>query len=82
MNTQQRKDILPSSLPPRAVTREEAARYLAISASTFDLLVKDGRMPKPKLINTKPVWDVKALDRAFDALPDSGAACSDLDFRV
>jgi hypothetical protein len=36
----------------------------------FDSMVRDGRMPGPKLINTRTVWDRLALDRAFEALPD------------
>lgn len=33
-------------------------------------MVHDGRMPKPKLIDRRKVWDRNALDRAFEALPD------------
>lgn len=33
-------------------------------------MVADGRMPKPKRLNSRTVWDRKALDFAFDALPD------------
>jgi hypothetical protein len=32
-------------------------------------MVADGRMPKPKRINARTVWDVRKLDIAFDALP-------------
>ncbi|RUW19318.1 hypothetical protein EOA34_29930, partial [Mesorhizobium sp. M4B.F.Ca.ET.013.02.1.1] len=45
--------ILPSSLPPRGLSRLEAAAYIGVSASLFDQLVKDGRMPKPKRINSR-----------------------------
>jgi predicted DNA-binding transcriptional regulator AlpA len=47
-----------------------AAAYIGISPSLFDIMVKDGRMPKPKRINARTVWDRKRLDDAFDALPD------------
>lgn len=67
-----RGDILPSSLPPRGVSREEAARVIGVSPSKFDALVADGRMPKPKIIDGRRVWDTRALDLAFDALPDCG----------
>jgi hypothetical protein len=56
--------------PPRGLSRIEAAAYVGVSASLFDLMVHDGRMPGPKLINTRTVWDRFALDRAFEALPD------------
>jgi hypothetical protein len=36
----------------------------------FDAMVNDGRMPKPKRINTRCVWDVQRLALAFKALPD------------
>jgi hypothetical protein len=35
-------------------------------------MVKDRRMPKPKRINSRTVWDRKRLDEAFEALPDDG----------
>jgi len=62
-------DQLPPSLPPRGLSRSEAAAYLGISASLFDELVKDRRMPPPKRINSRTVWDRKRLDEAFEALP-------------
>ncbi|MGV8865247.1 MAG: helix-turn-helix transcriptional regulator [Pseudomonas sp.] len=61
--------------PPtaRGINREGAANYIGVSASLFDEMVQDGRMPKPKRINSRTVWDVRALDRAFDLLPGGGA---------
>jgi hypothetical protein len=59
---------------PRGLSRVEAADYVGISPSLFDTMVGDGRMPGPKLINTRTVWDRLALDRAFEALPDRDAA--------
>jgi len=50
-------------------TRLAAAADIGISPSRFDITVKDGRVPKPKRINTRTVWDRKRLDEAFDALP-------------
>ena len=60
--------------PPRGMSRVEAADYVGVSASLFDAMIRDGRMPGPKLINTRTVWDRLALDRAFEALPDRDAA--------
>ncbi len=65
----QRAEVLPPSLPPRGLSRERAAAYIGISASMFDEMVKDGRMPRPKKLNSRTVWDRLALDRAFDRLP-------------
>jgi excisionase family DNA binding protein len=66
---QRRQEILPVSLPPRGLSRVIAAAYLGISPPTFDEMVRDGRMPSPKIINRRIVWDRMALDRAFEALP-------------
>lgn len=67
------RNILPLSLPPRGLSREQSAAYLGISSGTFNELVADGRMPPPKVINKRQVWDRYALDLAFDALPDKAA---------
>jgi len=57
-------------IPRRGLSRDEAAMYIGISASKFDELVRDGRMPGPKRIDGRKLWDVRALDLAFDSLPD------------
>ena len=57
-------------LEPRGLSRVEAAQYLGISASMFDAMVKDGRMPQPKRINARTIWDRRTLDVAFEALPE------------
>ena len=36
----------------------------------FDEMVKDGRMPKPKRVDGRTVWDRIGLDAAFTDLPD------------
>lgn len=66
--------LTPIPCAPRGLKREEAARYVGISASKFDEMVKDGRMPIPKEIDACRVWDRLALDAAFEALPDREAA--------
>jgi hypothetical protein len=37
-------------------------------------MVRARRMPQPKLINTRKVWDRLALDMAFDELPEKDKA--------
>jgi hypothetical protein len=56
--------------PRRGLSRVEAAIYIGISASKFDELVCDGRMPGPKRVDGRKLWDMHALDLAFDSLPD------------
>jgi hypothetical protein len=50
--------------------------YVGISAAKFDELVADVRMPAPVRIDSRKVWDIRALDLAFDALPTENAANS------
>ena len=57
--------------PPRGLCREEAARYVGVGASLFDEMVKDGRMPKPKRVNTRAIWDRAGLDAYFTDLPSN-----------
>lgn len=53
---------------PRGLSRILAAAYIGISPTLFDALVKEGRMPKPKHINSRLVWDRRSVDLHFDAL--------------
>lgn len=62
--------ISPFWLAPRGMSRVDSAAYIGVSPSLFDMLVKDGRMPGPKRINSRTVWDRRMLDAAFEALPD------------
>ena len=69
MSRPQPISVLP--LPsPRGLSRVEAAAYVGVSPSLFDAMVKDGRMPSPKRINARTVWDRQRLDHAFADLPD------------
>lgn len=75
-----RNSALPPSLPPRLLTREAAAAYVSVSGGTFDKMIDEGTMPKPRKISgTRIGWDVRELDAAVDALPhrDSETASDD-----
>jgi excisionase family DNA binding protein len=68
-----RQSALPPTLAPRLVTREAAAAYVCVSPNTFDKMVDDGRMPRPRLLGGKRrAWDIRALDLAIDRLPIDG----------
>jgi hypothetical protein len=43
--------------------------YLGISPNKFDDMVEDGRMPRPRVIDGRKVWDIYELDVSFDDLP-------------
>lgn len=68
-----RHTALPPTLSPRGLCREAAAAYIGVSPGKFDEMVDDGRMPGPKHIDRRKVWDLKALDIWFDRLPDNNA---------
>ncbi len=53
----------------RALSKAAAASYIGVGTSLFGRMVRDGRMPKPKMLSRgKRVWDIRELDKAFDAL--------------
>lgn len=60
----------PYSYPPRGLSRQDSARYVGVGTTKCDEMVKDGRMPKPKRVDGRMVWDRVALDIAFTYLPD------------
>lgn len=59
---------MPVGMMPRGLSREQAADYFGVSPTKFDEMVADGRAPKPKRIDGRRVWDLRKLDRAFEAL--------------
>jgi hypothetical protein len=59
---------LPVGMVPRGLSREQSADYYGVSPTKFDEMVADGRAPKPTKIDGRRVWDIRKLDRAFDAL--------------
>jgi hypothetical protein len=66
------RQLLPTNLLPRGLSRVEAAAYIGASASLFDIMVRERSMPGAKRIRRRLVWDRHQLDSAFDALPDDG----------
>lgn len=64
------RDLRSRSQPRRGLRRAEAAAFIGVSPTKFDEWVESGIMPKPKRQDGVVVWDVMALDAAFEALPD------------
>jgi excisionase family DNA binding protein len=54
----------PLPWPPRGLSRQEAAAYVGVSAPLFDEMVRDGRMPDPKVVDGLRLWDRAALEDA------------------
>lgn len=61
--------ILPPSLPPVGVNREQAAALIGVSATLFDRMISDGLMPDSRVVYGRRVWDVAEVVEAFRALP-------------
>ncbi len=54
---------------PRYLSREQAALYVGVSATTFDAEVRSGEWPQPRRRGakaTRATWDRLALDAAAD----------------
>lgn len=60
----------PIAYPPRGMDREEAARYIGVGVTKFDQMVADGRMPKPKRVDGRVIWDRLKIEIAFTDLPE------------
>jgi hypothetical protein len=56
-------------LAPIGLVREEAAAYARVGTTLFDQMVADGRMPPPRMVNGKTIWDQEEVYAAFKALP-------------
>jgi len=68
-----RQTALPPRLAPRLIDRAASAAYISVCPNMFDQMVKDGRMPKPKVLSRRRIaWDVHDLDRAVNSLPVQG----------
>jgi hypothetical protein len=50
----------------------EAAAAIGISASKFRMLVAEKRMPSPRRLDGRNIWDVDELRAAFKVLPHNG----------
>jgi len=59
---------------PRGLRRAAAADWVGMSPSKFDELVREGLMPRGKLVRGCRVWDRYLLDTAFENLPDEDEA--------
>lgn len=66
----------PLNFPPRGLGRVDTAKYIGISASLFDELVAKCLIPDPRMVNTRKVWGIRELDRAFDKLPNSNRSAT------
>jgi predicted DNA-binding transcriptional regulator AlpA len=50
------------------MSRDDAARYIGVGTSKFDEMIADQRMPRPKRVDGRVIWDRIKLDAAFSDL--------------
>ena len=55
-------------LCPRGLSRDQSAAYVGVGVTKFNEMVEDGRMPKPKHVDGRVIWDRYLLDQSFEAL--------------
>lgn len=56
--------VLPPSLPPVGINREQAAAFIGVSPTNFDAMVQGGRMPQPRIPSKgRIVWDVEGVQK-------------------
>ena len=67
------KAIIAARLPiRRGFSEDEAAVYLSLSPSFFRQLVEANKMPRPRLVEKRRVFDIEDLDAALKAFPREG----------
>lgn len=65
------RDVIP--LPTRiGLAREEAAALVGVSPNLFMEMVGDGRMPRPRVVNSRRLWNADEVRASFAALPRDG----------
>lgn len=69
----------PIAYAPRGMSRDEAARYVGVGVTKFDEMVSDGRMPRPKRVDGRVIWDRIRIEAAFSDLPEDGVRTNPLD---
>lgn len=79
MRAAQRAEVLPPSLPPVGISREQAAALIGISTTLFDKCVAAGKIPPPRVIFGRLVYDRDEVIEAFRAMPRKHEEASVLD---
>ena len=63
---------IPCPREPIGLSREEAARFIGVSSTTFDRLVEVGDMPPARKLRGRLVWHAGEVETAFLRLPVAG----------
>ena len=63
-----RRGVSPANVWPRLLSREDAAAYLGVSASTLDKAVAEGLVAPPGRMFGRVLFDIRKLDEFADRL--------------
>jgi excisionase family DNA binding protein len=58
---------------PRGLSADEAARYIGVGRTTFEELVARRKMPRPKRIGARVIYDRFEVDACFSDLDSAPA---------
>lgn len=72
-------DLAAPPLPRIGYSRTEAAEIIGIGVDLFDRAVEAGKLPRPRMIGSRLVWDIGELVAAFRELPHKGASVENQD---
>ena len=64
------RPLFPPDYVPLGLNRAKAAHHIGVGTTLFDQMVSDGRMPPPKRVNRRRLWDRVGIEMAFHELPE------------
>jgi len=62
---------------PLGLSQNEAAEYIGVGKTTFGEMVVDGRMPHPRIVGRRRVFDSEEVRLALKNLPVDGEVKTD-----
>lgn len=60
------------TVPRISLNRDEVALAIGVSATTVDVMVEEGALPRPRVWHSRKVWLVSALEAAVREWPEAG----------
>lgn len=73
-------NVLPSSCPPRGLSRIQSAAYIGVSTTTFDTLRLRHVSPLNERIGSDNIWNRLAPNEAFGAFSERYEPVSNEDY--
>ena len=72
-DTPQRRRRIVIDFAPRGLSTDEAARYIGVGRTMFEELVAGRKMPRPKRIGSRVIYDRFEVDACFSDLESAPA---------